>query len=781
MRRITVGVVLVVALVVAVAPIGEASGPVPTTVTCGFEVTRSILVANSLFGCPESGLIVKKPNVTIDLGGNTIDGNGTDDLTTAEVGVSAGGWHHVVVRNGTVSDFEEGVTVFDDGRITHVTATRNSLSGLQGFNKRVVISGSTAFDNGAYGIIAVGYNQHLLSNRTWGNATAGIRSLMVGGLLRSNLAWGESIGIVVDPLAVDGAKTVLARNRAFGNTLYGFRVHGPARLIGNSAIANGLSGFDSEWADANYVRNVARGNGLYGFQMFQRAQMTRNSASGNKAGFFFTASADDSVVEANRSSGNQEDGFSSAADGVVLRENAAQANGGNGFDLSAGAGQTLVDNTAHINGYVNGVADQQGLGFRVDGSVTNLTAGNNHAWGNDGLFVQCSAAAACVATNKPAGLPKVVTCGYEVTGSITVANSLFDCPLDGLTVSSNDVTIDLGGNTIEGNAADDDPTIKEAGVANRAYDDVVIRNGLVRRFESGVFSDTNLLAKVLFRVRVERVIAWDNTQTGIRVAGVDSRITKAFALENLTDGFSVTGRFVVSRSTALGNTKDGFQCGSRGTVLGNVSSGNVQDGFDCSGLGPDASPTLLRNIASGNGVAGFAFTLGSCRTLEGNAAIANTGVGVWIPSGDPCRVRGNRATGNGNDAFLIESSNNIIEENRATGNDGAGIRVAGSEQVIRGNRVAGNRSYGFFVEGDGHRLTRNVARGAASAGIYLLSGNGQLVKKNVASRNGFFNGESNGSGLGIYVDAAVTNLTANGNVARGNDDPAECSAAAHCN
>src|SRR3954453_19115412 len=48
----------------------------PVTVSCGQTLTQSVKLANDLSNCPNNGLLIGADNITLDLNGHTIDGDG---------------------------------------------------------------------------------------------------------------------------------------------------------------------------------------------------------------------------------------------------------------------------------------------------------------------------------------------------------------------------------------------------------------------------------------------------------------------------------------------------------------------------------------------------------------------------------------------------------------------------------------------------------------------------------------------------------------------------------
>lgn len=74
-----------------------------------------------------------------------------------------------------------------------------------------------------------------------------------------------------------------------------------------------------------------------------------------------------------------------------------------------------------------------------------------------------------------------VACGSTVTSNLALTHGLLGCAGDGLVIGADAITVDLGGHTVAGSVADDSVGIRNAGHAS-----VVVKNGVVRRFERGV-------------------------------------------------------------------------------------------------------------------------------------------------------------------------------------------------------------------------------------------------------------------------------------------------------
>jgi hypothetical protein len=105
-------------------------------VSCGDVLTRSTTVGNDLVDCP-GGLAAGSSNITIDLNGHTIDGVGVG------AGVRNDGFDSVIVRSGTLQEFDQGVLLGPGG--------------------------NSANDNGGWGIFAAAGNSDGGGNTARGN------------------------------------------------------------------------------------------------------------------------------------------------------------------------------------------------------------------------------------------------------------------------------------------------------------------------------------------------------------------------------------------------------------------------------------------------------------------------------------------------------------------------------------------------------------------------------------------------------------------------------------
>ncbi len=182
-------------------------------------------------------------------------------------------------------------------------------------------------------------------------------------------------------------------------------------------------------------------------------------------------------------------------------------------------------------------------------------------------------------------------------------------------------------------------------------------------------------------------------------------------------------------------------------------------------------------VASGNVEAGIEI-LGDSASVTSSTASGNAGdFGIEI-SGDLASVTSSTASGNVGDGIVAGGASASVTSSTASGNGGDGITWGGASALVKSSTASGNAVHGIFVIGDSASVKLSTASGNAVHGIYVL-GDAAVVKGNRAEANGFSGGGSDDFGLGIFVSNFTIAPTGT-NVARGNDDPAECSPSSLC-
>jgi hypothetical protein len=103
---------------VLMSPGARSVSSLTATIVCGQTLTADTTLDADL-ACPpgtERGLIIGASNITLDLGGHVITGDAPGGMVTR--GIVAANVAGVIIRNGTVEEFDEGVDVFDSRNVT---------------------------------------------------------------------------------------------------------------------------------------------------------------------------------------------------------------------------------------------------------------------------------------------------------------------------------------------------------------------------------------------------------------------------------------------------------------------------------------------------------------------------------------------------------------------------------------------------------------------------------------------------------------------------------------
>ncbi len=256
---------------------------------------------------------------------------------------------------------------------------------------------------------------------------------------------------------------------------------------------------------------------------------------------------------------------------------------------------------------------------------------------------------------------------YYLTASLTGVTGS-----SGIEISSDAVTIDLGGFSIIGV-----PGAGSGIVVEGTRNGLAVRNGTLRSWPGGGLVGTGAQGSQLADLRV----------TGCSTAGL-----------------LVGNNNTVESCVALSNTAPGITVGTGTTVIGCVSRGNS--------LGIDAGPGCVivdcaveANFTAGIRAAQRATVL-RCSVSNSNSDGINAGQGSTVAD---CTVAGIVFDG-------IEVStdcqvrNNTVDGAGSGGTGNAGILVTGNDCRIDGNAVT-DSDIGIQVTGTGNLIVRNSASG----------------------------------------------------------------------
>ena len=236
-----------VALVLAVTA-GDARA---SDVSCGDTITADTALDSDLLDCPNIGIFIGADDVTLDLNGHMIDGDGTrtagcDPRTEfCDEGVSSLGHDRVTVMHGSVRGFDDGVAIGKarHARVLDISSSNNRFAAiLVGRSARSLVrnssgSRSTARHGGTGMFLVASHHVRILNNSFSRNGDTGIfASDSRHSLIKKNLAKRNTTGISLERSAM----TKLTRNRAIRNRDLGIQAgRGVIDGGGNIARHNG--------------------------------------------------------------------------------------------------------------------------------------------------------------------------------------------------------------------------------------------------------------------------------------------------------------------------------------------------------------------------------------------------------------------------------------------------------------------------------------------------------------------------------------------------------------
>jgi parallel beta-helix repeat protein len=338
---------MVLALVVAGFTIVGGGQALASHVGCGDTITTDTTLDSDLLNCPNNGIVIGADDITLDLNGHTIDGDGTPvdpcpEGEPCDIGVlNLAGHDRLTIMGGTVQQFGVGVLV--EGGATH------RLHQL------------AALDNTDFGIIVAGSTDSVIEQTSMSdNGTSGLILAESRGALVAGNSVSGSHGYAIFSVAVDDSRI---QNNALDDNDHGIAVFdgGSRNLIQRNVVSHG----------SGSAIDVGGGAGN---------RIERNRLTGGRGPAIFVTRleaptvSEDTVVSRNVITSNQTDGIlvDSGAIGTLLVRNLASRNGDDGIDVDVPA-TTLTRNIANRNRDL-GIEAVPGV---IDGGG-NLAAGNGN-------------------------------------------------------------------------------------------------------------------------------------------------------------------------------------------------------------------------------------------------------------------------------------------------------------------------------------------------------------------------------------------------------------------
>ena len=360
-RRVTVVAALIVAPLTTVLalPAVPASAANPL---CDTTVTTNVKLTSNLSCSGETGLIIGKKNITINLNGYTISGGtGADDQSG--IYANSESYGGVTIENGTIDDFEYDVYISGARALTLKNLTLE-VDGTGSFEGVYLdnVAGGTLSDLTVKGDISSDYPSDGVA--IYDSAQVTVSGSTVAGAAASDAGFYEEYGSG-DSYKNDTASGIYT---TFGNDGYGFEDYESSSVSYTGSSANhDYEGFyldcDAE-GTVTAKNNLANNNDLYGFYLidcyvsvpsgYDGSVLSGNTANHNEYGYY---SGDTSYynyainVSGNTFNSNSEDGIDSYYDwGGTFSGNTASNNEGYGMYFYYASLLTITSNTTNSNG-----------------------------------------------------------------------------------------------------------------------------------------------------------------------------------------------------------------------------------------------------------------------------------------------------------------------------------------------------------------------------------------------------------------------------------------------
>jgi large repetitive protein len=381
-----------------------------------------------------------------------------------------------------------------------------------------------------------------------------------------------------------------------------------------------------------------------------------------------------------------------------------------------------------------------------------------------------------------------VGCGQVLTQSTRLTTNLTDCPGNGLVIGASNITVDLGGRTIDG-------INLGVGVINNGFDNVVITNGFIQNFDYAVQLNAGTAGNVVFNLNT-----LGNQDGGIQLSNADQggvgNVVRNNTIEGSFNGVALIGGTsagVVRNNTITAaanngvyvlNSNDnrveantisdnsgagvGLEGASGNSVLGNTLAANAKGGVVLGTVLLPANNNLVEdNQITGGGADGISVINSSQNQLIDNSIReAPGGINLDDASNNTLLRNDIRASSGGID--LLSSSGNRLEANVVIGNSGGiGLEALSLSNVVIQNTITNNSGEGIYIgdpaaPGQGNRVEFNTVTSNTGGGIYVNAA-AHTIRGNIADLNG---------GWGIY--AAPGNIDGGANAATGNAEPSQC-------
>ena len=609
----------------------------------------------------QHGITINGPRVTVDLMGFELRGV-PGSLSGIHMNPASG--PHI--RNGSITGWgQDGINGTNGGAgiIEDLRVTGNGRWGIS-FNSGSQVRKCIASSNGDVGIITSN-DVEIDDCVAVGNGTHGIQA-GTGSTIRRCLTV-QNVAAGITGSGIDGLNIIECNSEFNGS---GIATLGQTIVKDSFARSNRVAGIAVGPGSTVQGCN-ASDNGTNGISV-DLGGTVQSCITENNRGHGIVARNGTSVVHCSARI-NAFDNIQIDGDCIVANNACDNATGLQGAGIHALTGDNRIEN--------NNLTDNR-VGLRIDSSGNYIA--NNSVRNNTTNYVIAAGNQLNILLSQ---LPQYVPwpAAIKLAGTLTGIRNT-----NGITIASDDVTIDLNDHALVGVAQALDGIRVEG-----AHTNVTIRNGSLLNWPGDGVDAGSAANSQLRSLNAAR-----NNGAGLRV-GEGSLITGCTARTNTLDGIVASAGCRVVDCTTSRNGSEGLIIGTGSTIQGCTAFDNSANGISA-GLGS----SVLNCTAYSNGTNGI--------------LMANTG---FIVATNPasgqiigCVSRSN--AGNG----IQTGSRCYVQENNCAGNVFAGILVTGTACRIDGNHCTGGQR-GFDVNGTDNLIVRNSAQGATVLNYDIVAGN----------------------------------------------------------
>jgi len=643
------------------------------------STSGSYCLANNINASGTAAITITANDVTLDLNGQTISGSLTngilvtgsniaikdgllDGILAGGTGINVSSSNNVTIQNIIAMAWGTGININNSNNIMVNNCICNNTT-MNGFGMNIngsndiMVNNCTCNDNNA------GFNVSNGSRLTFTNCQSnrsGFNGVNLTNITSCIFDSCTTTSNTASGIATTNISDVEFTNCQSNGNSFGcfFGTLSSSVLNSCSADSNSMTGFFSSGGSCTkYINCQSNGNGSNGFQVDTGTSFILDQCStcSNTNGFYLANAGVCCVVAQCLAVNNSGFGFIGNAN-VNFYQNIATCNGTNFDNFSASSAfsgklDSKIDTLNNCCSTVNLCCST--VNSKID--FLDTTVVKDFA----GTFTAIAANALCNLT--PITGPTMIS----TSGSYCLANDITGA----ITISVNDVSIDLNGYTINANSGN--------GISIMNNGIITIQNGKIINANIGINCTT--AADVLLK---DLQIYLQNNGNGIEVnTCTNVEIDKCIITINSVsgNGISIAGsNYVTVRScTAIGNAV----------------------GFAVVLLASSPISCLFEDCIAMNCNDGF-FLQSNNSTICKNCCAELCTNGFTLLNSTKCLLSGCKAVNNSNDGFdtSLALSGNVIEQCTATANGNIGFLGAGSTSdapVFYLNNAANNGSLNY--------------------------------------------------------------------------------------